>query len=184
MDYSKVVADQVWGEEIGRLYMEASPYVTTMAKVAYAKFAEEIEIQFEILTTSKAYGVTVLFQDEDPYPSAKEMFEDVSRGLLRVYRTTEDQKHPLLTREQNDRFRAVHDFHGHFMTTRGFDRHGEEAAWIRHSLMFSGLARAAMTTETRGQSSAFIWINKGVSFPEQKAILLPSWVSEIPSQYV
>lgn len=183
MDYSKIVADPVWGEEIGRLYMQASPFVTTMAKIAYAQFAEEVEIQFEALTTSKAYGVRVVFQDDDPYPSAREMFQDVSRGLLRVYRTSADQAHPVLTREQNDRFRAVHDFHGHFMTGRGFDRHGEEAAWIRHSAMFSGLARAAMTSETRGQSSAFIWINGGKEFPPQKAVLLPTWVSEIPRQY-
>jgi len=186
MDYSKIVADPVWGEEIGRLYTEASPYVTTMARVAYAKFVEEVDIQFEALTTSKAYGVTVVFQDEDPYTGEdahRQMFEDVSRGLLRVYRTTEDQRHPILSLEQNNRFRAVHDFHGHFMTARGFDRHGEEAAWVRHSQMFSGLARAAMTTETRGQSSALVWINKGERFPEQKGILLPSWVSEIPRQY-
>lgn len=184
MDYSKIVADPVWGEEIGHLFMDASPFVTTMARVAYAKFVQEVDIQFEALTTSKAYGVTVKFQDEDPYSSAKELFEDVSKGLLRVHRTTRDQVHPVLTEDQNNRFRAVHDFHGHFMTGRGFDRHGEEAAWMRHSRMFSGLARAAMTTETRGQSSAFVWINKGRFFPPQKAVLLPSWVSEIPRQYV
>ena len=46
--------------------------------------------------------------------------------------------------------------------------------------MFTGLARRAMTTETRGQNSAFIWVNGGREFPEQKAILLPDWVSEIP----
>jgi hypothetical protein len=49
--------------------------------------------------------------------------------------------------------------------------------------MFNGLGRRAMTSETRGQSSAFIWVNGGREFPPQKAVLLPDWISEIPSQW-
>ncbi len=36
-----------------------------------------------------------------------------------------------------------------------------------------------MTTETRGQNSAMIWVMNGMGFPDQKAILLPDWVSEL-----
>ena len=34
--------------------------------------------------------------------------------------------------------------------------------------------KIAMTTETRGQSSAFIWQHQGRRFPDQKVLLLPA----------
>lgn len=184
MDYSKITADVVRGPEIGRMYMEASPFVTTLARRAYAQFADQVERQFHDLVSCKGYGVDVRFQDQDPYPDAAAMMDDVRKhARLKIYRTADDQAHPLLSADQNNMFRAVHDFHGHYMTQRDFSRHGEEAAWVRHSQMFTGLARRAMTSETRGQNSAFIWINGGREFPEQKAILLPDWVSRIPERW-
>jgi hypothetical protein len=67
----------------------------------------------------------------------------------------------------------VHDGFGHLASGRGFDRHGEDAAWDAHSQMYSPLARLAMTTETRGQTSTFIWYHRGRRFPDQKVLLLP-----------
>lgn len=179
MDYTKIQADQVWGTEIGRLYVNASPFITTLARQAYSRFVDQVDAQFEELSSL----VKVEFTDTDPYNGFDDLVTDVNHGWLSIWKTQDDQGHPLLTGEQNDRFRAVHDYFGHYMSNRGFDRHGEEAAWVRHSQMFTGLARRAMTTETRGQSSAFIWINGGKEFPPQKAILLPDWVSMIPEQY-
>ena len=177
MDYAKIQADTVRGPEIGRLYMEASPFVTTLARLAYRQFADQVKRQFEELP------IRVSFQAEDPYKCAEEMFADVGKGLLKIYGTPPDQAHPLLSDDENNMFRAVHDFHGHYMTSRDFSRHGEEAAWVRHSQMFTGLARRALTSETRGQSSAFVWVNGGREFPEQKAVLLPDWVSRIPERW-
>lgn len=185
MDYSKITADLVRGPEIGRMYVDASPFVTTLAKLAYREFALNVKAQFLDLTSRYGYGVKVEFQDQDPYPNAAAMMDDVrNHGRLRVWRTTDEQAHPLLSADQNNMFRAVHDFHGHYMSGRDFSRHGEEAAWVRHSQMFTGLARRAMTTETRGQNSAFVWINGGREFPPQKAILLPDWVSDIPERWL
>ncbi len=185
MDYSKITADVVRGPEIGRLYMDASPFVTTLARFAYREFAWQVEGQFHQLIGS---GIHVQFQPEDPYPDHEAMIYDVdTHRRLRVYATTEDQRHPLLSAHQNNMFRAVHDYYGHhgggFGESVSFSRHGEEAAWVRHSRMFHGLARRAMTTETRGQNSAFIWILGGREFPQQKAVLLPDWVSEIPQRW-
>jgi hypothetical protein len=182
-DYAKITADPVRGPEIGRLYMQASPFVTTLARLAYRQFAEEVERQFSDMV--RDHGIYVIVQDHDPYPSHHQMFYDVRHHkTLQVYRTSARQGHPLISPDVNDMFRAVHDFHGHCMTGRGFDRHGEEAAWVRHSAMFTGLARRAMTTETRGQSSALCWLLKGTGeFPPQKAILLPDWVSRIPERW-
>lgn len=174
--YEEIMASPSIGTRIGQLYMEASPAITPGARMAYLLFVDEIRQQFAEMV---ADGLKVHFQDEDPYADAYEMFADVKRGRLAVYKTQPDQQHPLMCPWDNNRFRAVHDFHGHFMTGRDFSRHGEEAAWVRHSRMFGPIARRAMTTETRGQSSAFIWINKGLEFPEQKGILLPEWVGQL-----
>lgn len=171
MRYADIRVNPAIGRKIGELYTNASPVMTPEAKIAYDAFIAQTEDQF------RALPVKVIFQDDDPYADAAEMMSDVRRGTLRVYRTRDGEDHPYMTHTQNDHFRAVHDFHGHFMAGVGFDRHGEEAAWMRHSRMYRGVARRAMTTETRGQSSAFIWVNGGRSFPEQKAILLPEWVS-------
>lgn len=180
MDYSKITADPVRGPEIGRMYMDASPFITTLARHAYREFADQVVAQFEALP------VKVEFREDDPYADASAMMRDVGcNGRLLVYATDpETQKHPLLPDHVNDMFRAVHDYHGHYTTGRDFSRHGEEAAWVRHSQMFTGLARRAMTTETRGQSSALCWLLKGTNdFPPQKAILLPDWVTDIPHQW-
>lgn len=186
MDYTAITADPVRGPEIGRLYMDASPYITTLARYAYRQFAAQVRAQFDVMTLD--HNILVVFQDADPYPSYREMVDDVTRNQrLRVYRTTPDQAHPLLTLAENNMFRAVHDYFGHHGAGNGastsFSRHGEEAAWVRHSQMFTGLGRRAMTSETRGQNSAFIWINGGREFPPQKAVLLPDWVSRIPDRW-
>lgn len=179
MDYSKITADIVRGPEIGKIYMEASPFITIGARFAYSQFADQVVDQYREMLAD----VSVTFVDDNPYEDASELFADIRRGSFAVYKTTADQRHPLLGCQTNDLFRAVHDFYGHWGTRRGFDRHGEEAAWVRHSQMFTGLARRAMTTETRGQTSALIWVNGGREFPPQKAILLPDWVSRIPERW-
>lgn len=188
MDYTKIMADPFDGPRIGRLYMDApSRPDAPSVRDAYDSFSRQVHWQFALMTRPVAqggYGVTVIFQEADPYPSVESMLQDTSRGVLRVYQTAPDQRHPLLSNETNDRFRAVHDYFGHYMSGRGFDRHGEEAAWVCHSRMFVGTGQRAMTTETRGQSSAFIWVNQGREFPPQKALLLPSWVSTVPLRWL
>lgn len=186
MDYGKITADPVWGPEIGRLYEESSPFITALARYAYARFAVQVDRQFHRMTTVD--GIRVEFQPDDPYDGHEDMLRDVrDNRRLKIYETADDQAHPLLSAEQNNRFRAVHDYYGHHGAGDGasvsFSRHGEEAAWVRHSQMFTGLARRAMTTETRGQNSVFIWLNHGREFPVQKGILLPDWVSDIPERW-
>lgn len=85
----------------------------------------------------------------------------------------------------NDIFRIVHDMMGHFKEGVGFRADGEDNAWRSHAAMYSPLARAAMTSETRGQNS---WVNFGphaahnkhasgadTVYAPQKVGLMPSW---------
>jgi hypothetical protein len=164
---------------------------------AYKKLSEEVEDQYKFLTEEK--GVKIEFVDKDPYvkldaagkeiPDAQAMMKDImENNTLKVYKTADDQAHPILTKDINDKFRAVHDYFGHAASGRSFQGDGEEAAWVSHSMMFSPLARRAMTTETRGQNS---WVNKfgldeagrPFKFAEQKAGLLPDSYVALPSEY-
>lgn len=94
----------------------------------------------------------------------------------------EGKEHPVTA---NDLFRAVHDAFGHGLEGAGFRATGEENAWQAHARMYTGLARGAMTSETRGQNS---WLNFGpygeknrnakiedTVFAEQKTGLMPEW---------
>jgi GNAT superfamily N-acetyltransferase len=92
---------------------------------------------------------------------------------------------PLRTVLANDLFRAVHDAFGHGIEGSGFRAQGEENAWQAHIRLFTGPARGAITTETRGQNS---WLNYGpygernrtaktedTVFADQKTGLMPEW---------
>jgi hypothetical protein len=53
----------------------------------------------------------------------------------------------------NEKFRAVHDYFGHGTTGASFGQKGEEIAYGAHSGLFSPLAKLAAAAETRGQNS-------------------------------
>jgi hypothetical protein len=155
------------------------PTVQEEAFPSYTALATEVEAQFDYMT--KTMGIKVEFVADDPYKTSREMFADVSKGVLKVLSTASTGSHPFLSDEQNDKFRAVHDFFGHAATGRGFGQDGEESAWVHHSQMFTETARGALTTETRGQNS---WYNsRGKVFAEQKVALLPKEFWEVPKTF-
>jgi hypothetical protein len=141
---------------------------------------EEVGHQFDHMTapTSKGgLGLSVGVTKDDPYgkESINTVFHDVrndvrNRNHIDVLSTESTGGHPFFTNDENDMFRAVHDVYGHLASGRGVDHDGEEAAYQKHSRMFSPLARQAMATETRGQNSA---LRMTGDFPEQKVSLLP-----------
>lgn len=131
--------------------------------------AEEIEQQFQFLT--EQLGLKVEFTDEDPYPDFLTMREEVLKtGVLKILKTESTGGHPYWSNELNDKFRAVHDTFGHLATGRGFDRHGEEAAYQAHLPMFGPDAQRAIVVELRAQNSALIETG---DFQEQKVMLFP-----------
>ncbi|USC17020.1 hypothetical protein [Rhodococcus sp. 11-3] len=175
-DYSAVTADRTLGERIGAAYVAAPEYDDRpIVRRCYAAFIAETWAQLDRILSA---GIDVRVTDDDPYSDYAEMAADVRNGRLSVMSTETTGGHPFLTNDDNDAFRAVHDYYGHFLSGRDFSRHGEEAAFQRHMRMYGTAARAAMTVETRGQNSAFIWINGGGSnFPVQKFTLLPVWAT-------
>ena len=196
IDFAAVKTSQL-SDDIARWYNGATSDPTDPEVIrAYQKLSEEVDEQYKYMTED--LGIKVEFTDTDPYmrtlddgrvvPDSAAMMADVLENkTLKVFRTAEDQTHPILSKDANDKFRAVHDFFGHASSGRGFAADGEEAAWISHSLMFSPLARRAMTSETRGQNS---WVNKygvdengNVVFAEQKATLAPEEFVLTPDEF-
>jgi hypothetical protein len=102
MDYSKIMADPSVGTSIGRLYLSAPDKITPLVTECYRRFAEQVDDQYRWLLRD----VRVTFTDDDPYADASELFRDIRRGSFAVYATQEDQRHPILTPGQNNRFRA------------------------------------------------------------------------------
>lgn len=142
---------------------------------SYMQFRKEIDQQFEHLP------VRVDWWDRpgQPYQTSMEMMADVlDNKHLWVF--TGGESHPILSRDELNRFRGVHDYYGHAAHGFQFGPRGEENAWLAHSQMFSPEAVPAMTAETRGQNS---WVNYYGDHPllppprrpyaEQKAYLLP-----------
>lgn len=183
-DYSRIVVDSAAVERIGKAYMEL-PFMSNDAPAAWKAMAEETARQFEFMTApvnKGGMGITVSVEDVDPYDVTKdggtrEFFDDVRNGRMRVLSTKATGGHFMFGDDVNDMFRAVHDVFGHCGTGRGIDRHGEEAAFRKHSLMFSPLARKALASETRGQNHAML-INGG-EFQAQKIAVLPAWARDM-----
>lgn len=148
---------------------------------AYRAFNDETMAQAEALRNA---GYSWEFVDYDPYPPSKGGSKAMLRDLrenhhIKVYKTQGDQTHPLMTNEQNNLFRAVHEIVGHGVDEVSFNARGEENAFRSHAQMYSPEARRVMATETRGQNS---WFNYGPHkdvpaptrpFSEQKAALWP-----------
>lgn len=168
-DLSRIVIPRTATRGIAKAY-NAMPDFDARAVPAFKAMGREVGKQFEHVT--KGLGINVEEHMDDPYPDFKSMKEDVVHNKrLKVLSSKATGGHPLFDDDTNTMFRAVHDVFGHIGTGRGVDRHGEEAAFLEHSRMFSPLARRALATETRGQNSAMIEA-KG-EFQPQKVGLLP-----------
>ncbi len=169
----RTVFDPVRAEEIARAY-EAAP-VKPSAKDrrathrSYRRFVKELEAQYNYIVDD--LGIEIIVQAADPYSSPADLMRDIrDNKTLRVMSTETTGPHPHMSNRENDMFRAVHDFFGHAGLGNTFDRHGEVVAYLKHSQMFSELARGAMFSETMAQASTLIRRN---GFPPQKAVLMP-----------
>jgi len=107
---------------------------------------------------------------------------EADTGIQWPYGSVDGELKPVLA---NDLFRAVHDAFGHGLEGTGFRAQGEENAWQAHIRLFTGSAKGAITSETRGQNS---WLNFGpygetnrtakvedTVFADQKTGLMPEW---------
>ncbi len=140
-----------------------------LVKKSYHALAKETNDQFNSLPIK-----TTFHEGELNYPSSQHMLRDIhlhhhlsvfSGGDRHEFLHNVDPKNGL---NENEKFRAVHDFYGHGIHGNQFGPKGEEVAWEHHKKMFSPLAALAMTAETRGQNS---WVNySGANLPTQQGM--------------
>lgn len=170
---------QVDAEKAARMakVYEGLPKFDPEAKAAYDLLNEEVAAQAKAIQDA---GYKFEFVETDPYANSAEMMKDVRENRrLKVFKTPGDNFHPYMTPEQNDTFRAVHDWIAHAGPGNQFGPIGEENAYRMHAATLSPQAQRALASETRGQNS---WVNFGPHghlpmkerpFAEQKAALWP-----------
>lgn len=123
------------------------------ARESYTALIKEINQQFEHLPIK----VEPWQQEGQPYKNSREMMHDViDNNHMWVFYGGDP--HPMLTPEENYRFRAIHDYYTHAAHGFEFGPRGEENAWMAHRQMFTPQAIPALTNETRAQNS---WVNFG-----------------------
>lgn len=140
--------------EIAAFYDQApnEPYRYEVRQ-AYSALIEEVAAQYEALPIK----IVWVGDGQYPYKDSQAMMDDIAQnGRLSVYSGGAD--HPLMTRDENNRFRAVHDALGHATIGATFGPVGEFNAFIEHSKMFTPQARIALTVETRMQNA---FVNAG-----------------------
>ena len=179
-NFSGVAINRSATQAIANSYARMPSFDKT-AIPAYRAMAEETGRQFDHITKPRSkggMGLDIEATNHDPYGDGKwedtfpAMGQDIeNNNRLKVLSTAATGGHPFFSNDQNDMFRAVHDTFGHLAAGRGVDKHGEEAAYQKHSQMYSPLARGAMATETRGQNAA---LHSFGGFPEQKVGILPA----------
>lgn len=142
------------------------------AEKHFAAMRHEVAKQHDFMTNR--LGIKTQVVGHDPYQEVHEMMHDINTNkTLKVLGTHATGGHPLFTNEDNDMFRAVHDFFGHAATGRSFDRHGEQASYLAHARMFSPHALPALASETRGQNSSLIY--NGSFGPQKVAAMSPEY---------
>jgi GNAT superfamily N-acetyltransferase len=174
-DFSKPFRTPQSVATVGHAY-DLLPTYSPDAVPHFAAMQKELNQQYDHMTNR--LGINVQTVDHDPYPDVGSMMADVNNNKrLQVLGTHVTGGHPFFSDEDNDKFRAVHDFYGHAGTGRGFDRHGEEAAFVKHGQMFTPAARNALASETRGQNSSLI-LNGGFG-PQKIATMDPRMMTAV-----
>lgn len=145
-------------------------------QLCYNDFKHQNEDMYDFITTPRnkgGLGIRVHIidaSDGEPYHSAEEQADDVRHNNNFNVQTGLGGNHSLMSREEYDRFRAVHDIFGHVGVGGGFDRHGEYQAWLAHMGMYVPPGQRAMASEYHGINSS-LWAGQGT--PTGKALILP-----------
>lgn len=169
VDYHGTMRGQQSVADVAKAY-DGLPNLDKSHLSHFKAMGDEVAKQHDFMTNQ--LGIKTQSVDHDPYSDVHEMVNDVNNNkTLKVMGTHVTGGHPFFSDEDNDKFRAVHDFFGHAATGRSFDRHGEQAAYLAHAQMFSPHAIPALASETKGQNSSLI---RNGSFGPQKVAVMPA----------
>ena len=162
--YAAVVAEQY----------DLQPVSDPKALPSYKALIQSNEKLFKQLQSK----TRVNFTPDDPYQEPEQVASDVVKNRnLSIY--SGSGNHPVISDEQNNIFRTVHDFYAHVgpnrqnvgkkFTSHNFTYRGELNAYLVHAKLLPPAAIPAAFNEVVGQSSYFLLMN---DFPPQKAAIL------------
>lgn len=215
-DYSYTINNTI-GKKIADVYEALNHEPNNeLVKSSYNRLAIEVINQFDFIIKNSELKFEPYLDEGEPYANSYKMLEDIHNHHLYFFITkngfgeSNTAKNNIMLQETdykigsytlvvNDVFRIVHDIFGHAMNGYGFGPKGEDKAWFAHLKMFSPLAAAALSMETRGQNC---WVNFGPHlrnkegqlfkegeegwlpppkrpFADQKMNLLPSYITGI-----
>jgi hypothetical protein len=143
-------------------------YPEAVRKSGATNYSELIPASYEQLGKENAQqldrmlnqGINLSYHKGDlNYAGSPQMLEDALINK-HLYTYGGGEPHEILNKidpytglNENQVFRAVHDYYGHGTTGASFGPKGEELAFGAHSQIYSPLAKMAAATETRGQNS-------------------------------
>ncbi len=133
-----------------------------IVQAVYKLFIFECKQQFDKIP------VRVKFVTVDPYKTSKELFRDIQQNTFKVF--TGGNRHPIMSKQENAVFRAVHDYYGHYAggTCNSFSFKGEVKAYKIHRQMFSWGASFVLRSETFFQA-CYYFVYK--HYATQKALI-------------
>ena len=126
-------------------------------------------------------GIDIQFVEDDPYTDRNQMAADVENNkVLKISKLFNN--HPVFTKEENLKFRAVHDYYTHIVCNQDFGLRGELKAYNTHARLAPPAALPALFTEVVGQACYAI-VNGKVddngdfipAFGDQKIAELPGF---------
>jgi len=180
-NYAGVIMPPSASRRIGQEY-ENLPDYDPAAIPSFRALRDQVHQQYKVMSAPRSrggMGIDIEVTPDDPYKNYGEMAHDLrENNRIRTLSAASTGEHPFFSKDDNDMFRAIHDVFGHAGTGRGFDRHGEEAAYLSHARMFTPLARRALATETRGQNSYVV--TRGFFGPQKVARLGQQWTGATP----
>ena len=145
---------------------------------SYGHLADAVRLQYQHMRETGLQVTPVQFAE--PYPDTDAMFHDIASGQLLVSAVCPpfEDGHPLFSycsvtgMTLNTKFRAVHDYYGHYVSESPFETFaGEVSAWRTHRQLMPFEAHDALFSETIGQLC--FYAAYGDHPPIQRAVILP-----------
>jgi len=162
---------------LGELYMtgEFEEENTNSIKKDFDEMAKINEKLFYAM--QKAYGIKVIFNEEDHYKSAKDMRNKVMEtGIMYIF--SGNNTHKYLSKRDNLIFRAVHDILGHMVCGCPFSHEGEISAGLEQRKYYPKHLHSLLFSEVGLQTSAFYYNGKDFTGITQRAVRVSSEISE------
>lgn len=166
-------------ERIGNEYddMEVSGDLPAELEVATSLLVKMNDYLFDAI---EAHGVEVIFTEEDPYGSFGAMVSDIEiNNRLLVFSGGTHPDH--MSREDNIKNRAVHDYWGHYKNDCDFTFWGEFTKWHNMKKWYPEVCHRLTLQEVVGQTGLAWYLEGGFSNPDftQKSFLAPTEWAEL-----